>query len=84
MTDNKRNLMYFESPDMRGLHSKMEAWQNEHNKRFLSVSIEREGDKWCCIALSNPTEIVLTTAEGLPAITESDNVASLNIWRCDS
>jgi hypothetical protein len=70
---NKKNLMYFEGSSMRDLHKQMENWQTEHKKRFMSVNIEREGDHWCCIALSNPTEMVLTDASGDPIIMYDSN-----------
>ena len=64
---NKQNLLYFEALSMRGLHERMEEWQNENQKRFLSVSIERDNGKVCCIALTNPTEVIIvdgTSSDG--------------------
>ena len=57
--DNKRNLQYFEAPSMKGLYDAMDAWQDENRKRLLSVDIQRDGNKFCCIALTNPTEVVI-------------------------
>lgn len=54
---NKKNIIYFENRTMRGLFEDIEAWQNTNMKRLLSTSIERDGDNFCCIALSNPTEV---------------------------
>lgn len=31
-------------------------------KRLLSTSIEKDGDKFCCIALSNPTEVSIVNS----------------------
>ncbi len=62
--DNKHNLLYFENESMRGLYEDMEAWQNGNNKRLLSVSIETDAGKFCCIALTNPTEVVIVTGSG--------------------
>ena len=62
--DNKMNLLYFESPTMKGLHGMLHQWQETHRKRLLSVSIQRDGDLLCCIALTNPTEVVITNAQG--------------------
>ncbi len=60
MTDqNKRNLYYFESASMRELYNCMEKWQRENQKRLLSTNIQKDGDTFCCIALSNPTEVVI-------------------------
>jgi hypothetical protein len=61
---NKRNLLYFEGESMRALYDSMEEWQQSNQRRLLSVSIERDGDVYCCIALTNPTEVVITSADG--------------------
>jgi hypothetical protein len=57
--ENKRNLQYFESSSMKGLFDLMDMWQVENKKRLLSVSIEKDGDKFCCISLTNPTEVII-------------------------
>ncbi len=62
--DNKKNILYFESDTMRGLFEEMEQWQNENKKRFLSTTIERDGDKYCCISLTNPSEVTIVGANG--------------------
>ena len=54
---NKKNIMYFENRTMRGLFEDIEAWQNSNMKRLLSTNIEKDGGNFCCIALSNPTEV---------------------------
>ncbi|MBM3872088.1 MAG: hypothetical protein FJ392_14215 [Verrucomicrobia bacterium] len=56
---NKRNLLYFESLSMRGLFDELSSWQTKNEKRLLSVSIQQDGDRFCCIALSNPTEVII-------------------------
>ncbi|MFD4358089.1 hypothetical protein ACFWPX_36495 [Nocardia sp. NPDC058518] len=61
---NKRNLVYFENPSMRGLYDAMQQWQETNERRLLSVSIQQDGDNFCCIALTNPTEVVITSANG--------------------
>lgn len=58
--ENKRNIQYFESPSMHDLYKDMENWQNENHKRFLSTDIQKDGDMFCCIALTNPSEVVIT------------------------
>jgi hypothetical protein len=58
-TSNKRNLLYFEATSMSKLHGALNAWQEKNNKRFLSLSIQREGDLICCIALTNPSEVII-------------------------
>jgi hypothetical protein len=57
--DNKQNILYFERPTMRSLFECMENWQNTEGKRFLSASIHKDGDLFCCIALTNPMEVVI-------------------------
>ncbi len=57
--DNKRNLVYFEATSMRDLYADMDAWQSQHRKRLLSVNVQRDGERFSCIALTNPTEVVI-------------------------
>ncbi|MEV0247885.1 hypothetical protein AB0H76_14930 [Nocardia sp. NPDC050712] len=61
---NKRNLIYFENASMRGLYDNMEEWQQEHNKRLLQISVQQDRENYCAIALTNPTEVVITSADG--------------------
>jgi hypothetical protein len=61
---NKRNLVYFEHRSMRGLFNCMDEWQQANNRRLLSISIQRDEDKYCCIALTNPAEVVITSLDG--------------------
>ncbi len=62
--ENKRNLQYFESPSMKKLYKDIENWQNRNHKRFLSINIQKDCDSFCCIALTNPTEVVITDKYG--------------------
>ncbi len=62
--DNKRNLHYFESHSMQGLFEVMDEWQQKNNKRLLSTNIQPENGKFCCIALTNPTEVIICDGEG--------------------
>lgn len=55
--DNKRNLLFFKSSSMRGLYEVMDKWQAKNGRRFQSTSIEKDGEKYCCIAPLNPTEV---------------------------
>ena len=57
---NKRNLVYFENSSMHGLYKCMEEWQQASNRRLLSISVQQDGSNYCCIALTNPTEVVIT------------------------
>lgn len=61
---NKRNLLYFEDSSMRGLYDSMDEWQRANNRRLHSVSIQQDCGNYCCIALTNPTEVVITNADG--------------------
>ncbi len=57
--ENKRNLQYFESSSMKALFELMKTWQIENEKRLLSLSIEKDGNNFCCIALTNPSEVII-------------------------
>ena len=61
---NKRNILYFESNSMKDLHDNMNDWQEENEKRFLSMSINKDEGKYCCIALTNPAEVTIVDAYG--------------------
>lgn len=56
---NKHNLLYFEHNSMQGLFNCMDKWQKENKKRLLSLCIQRDRGKFCCIALTNPTEVII-------------------------
>ena len=62
--DNKSNTLYFESSSMSKLYKCIQSWQDENKKRLLSISIQKDGDNFCCIALTNPTEVVITSEDG--------------------
>ncbi len=62
--DNKHNIMFFESPSVRGLYDTMHEWQNTNRKRLLSLNVQKDGDMFCCIALTNPMEVVITDFDG--------------------
>jgi hypothetical protein len=38
--------------------------QNSNDKRFLSTTIEKDGDMFYCIALTNSSEVVIINEEG--------------------
>jgi hypothetical protein len=57
--NNKQNLQYFEAASMRELFGAMQDWQIENKQRLLSLNVERDGDAFCCIALTNPSEVVI-------------------------
>lgn len=67
--ENKRNLQYFEAPSMRELFAMMQTWQNENDQRFLSLGIENDGDRFCCVALTNPSEVCIVNGPSLSAAT---------------
>ena len=64
LDDNKHNVQYFQGSSMKGLYTAIEEWQNQNKRRFLSLSIERDGDDFCCIALTNPTEMIIVRGKG--------------------
>lgn len=61
---NKRNVQYFEGSSMRGLYKEINNWQVKNKKRFLSLGIERDKDRFCCIGLTNPTEVTIVCGSG--------------------
>ena len=63
---NKRNIHFFESTSMKGLYQTLDEWQVQNEKRFLSLNIEKDGEDFTCIALTNPSEVILTNEDGKP------------------
>tara|TARA_B100000809_G_C15051376_1_gene499037 strand:- start:162 stop:953 length:792 start_codon:yes stop_codon:yes gene_type:complete len=61
--NNKHNMLYFEGSSMRELHNNMDEWQRNNKKRFLSMSVKKDGDSFCCIALTNPSEIIIVDGQ---------------------
>ena len=61
---NKQNLQFFEATSMKGLYNNMQEWQVKNEKRLLSTDTQQDGDMFTCIALTNPTEVVLCTSDG--------------------
>ena len=57
--NNKENLQYFENSSMRGLYNEMKGWQEKHQKRLLSTDIQQDGELFTCIALTNPSEVII-------------------------
>jgi hypothetical protein len=62
--DNKRNLVFFESESVRKLYDKMDEWQRINRKRFHSMAIQKDADVFCCIALTNPAEVIIVHEDG--------------------
>ncbi len=62
--NNKRNLYYFNAPTMKALHKELDDWQEENQKRFLQLNVQKEGSEFSCLALTNPTEVVITDKYG--------------------
>ena len=58
--NNKHNILYLEGQSMKQLHNNMDEWQKDNEKRFLSMSVNKDGDNYCCIALTNPSEVTIT------------------------
>ena len=57
--NNKNNLHFFAADSMSQLHQQLLKWQAENQKRFLSLEIQHDEGQFCCLALTNPTEVVL-------------------------
>jgi hypothetical protein len=62
--ENKHNLVYFEGESMKELYTTMQEWQFANHKRLLSTNIQKDKGKFCCIALTNPTEVIICDSDG--------------------
>ena len=61
---NKSNLI---SRDFSWLNFNYRVFEQVKNeKRLLSTNIQQEGDMFTCIALTNPSEVVLCFEDGEP------------------
>jgi hypothetical protein len=67
------DLLYFESPTMRGLHQSMNGWQRDNERHLTSVSVQRDGDLFCAIAVAGPAEVAITSANGKRHAIVSEN-----------
>ena len=74
---NKRNLHYFEGLSMRELYATIDAWQSENKRRLLSLNVQREGDRFCCIVLTNPMEVIIMDGFGEGGVDVSDHALKI-------
>ena len=81
MLDNKRNLQYFEASSMRELFDAMQVWQAENKQRFLSLSVEREENTVCCIALTNPSEVIIVDGSEMEGVEVFNRMLSVKQQR---
>ena len=72
--DNKLNLVYFESTSVRKLFDTMNAWQKANRKRLQSVSVQKDRGKFCCIAVTNPTEVIITDGTDSATVSRSGSL----------
>lgn len=61
---NKGNICFFDGSSMAELYEALQQWQNENGKRFLSITIQPDRGRFCCIALTDPTGVVRTEDRG--------------------
>ena len=59
---------------MKELFAEMDEWQATHRKRLQSVSVQPDGDAFACIALSNPTEVIIVDGYGKGGVAVAHNV----------
>ncbi len=78
--NNKENMLYFSHETMTGLHQEMDAWQKEHQKRLLSLNIQKDGGKFCCIALTNPSEVIIVSGPGNDQATVTRGQLEAIMW----
>lgn len=76
--DNKHNILFFNSTSMQGLFESMDEWQNKNKKRFLSLNVQQENGEFCCIALTNPSEVYIVGKYGNQAKVSDDG--ELYVW----
>lgn len=57
--DNFHNLLFFENTSMKGLYQDLQNWQEADQKRLFSLQIAQDGDMSSCIALTNPSEVII-------------------------
>ena len=78
--DNKRNIVYFEGETMRGLYEAIDTWQESERKRLASLSVQVCDGKYCAIAVTNPTEVVIVNGrEEYQATVDKEG----NLWVVD-
>ncbi len=78
--DNKHNLLYFEAPSMRGLYALLNTWQEDNRKRLLSVSVQRDAEVFSCIALTNPTEVIICSGNSR----DEAHIDGSRLYVCDA
>lgn len=45
------------------LYTTLQKWQNVNQKRFLSLNIHLDKGIFCCIAFTNPTDVVIVASD---------------------
>ena len=63
--NNKNNLHFFAADSMSQLHQQLLKWQAENQKRFLSLEIQQDEGHFCCLALTNPSEVVIVARDSI-------------------
>ena len=62
--NNNHNVLYFKGNTMDELHNSMDEWQKENEKRFLSMTVQKDRGSFCCITLTNPSEVYIVDGSG--------------------
>jgi hypothetical protein len=68
MKENKPNIQYLQDESMQGIYIKLK----ELDSHVHSINIQRDGDMFCCIALTGPREVVITSFYGNHAYVNED------------
>ena len=68
---------------MRALYEKIDEWQTVNQTCLLSVSVQQDEGRFCCIALSNPVEVHLvdTMGQSINAVTLRNGNNALCVWQ---
>ena len=64
---------------MKDLHNNMDEWQKDNEKRFLSVSVNKDGYNYCRIPLTNPSEVTITNDDLNVNLVSFDNKDDINV-----
>lgn len=78
LNQNVNNLLYFEKLSMKELYDCLKSWQHNNGKIFLNLSIQKDGDYFCCLAVVNALE-VQEIEESMLLLTMED-IKDLVLW----
>ena len=63
-SESHMNSEYCEAATMKELYVMIARWQEENKKRMLSLAVDKCRGGLCCLAVTNPMEVVIVTPPG--------------------